>query len=168
MPKLLKIMLFLCFVFVAPFQAQAQEAENSQRLYQRVDAGTVGRILQKIGIPYQSKFDEFGRPRLVITSRQIPTEQFEIYFFGCNSFGECDSFTMWSWFKPRVPITHYWVNQFNARARWGRGYLNSDDNPVFELDINITGGVTTAYMESMIRAYMTNLNHYARHVKVIN
>ena len=42
----------------------------------------VGRILQDQGIPYQTKFDESTkRPKIIVTARQLPSEQFEIYFF---------------------------------------------------------------------------------------
>ena len=130
------------------------------------DMMTVGRILQRLGLSYQPKSDRNGNPQISVTSRDLPSAQFDIYFFNCNAMSNCESITLWSWYRPSVGINYSHVNVWNKRNRWVRGYLDGDFQPVLEMDVHALGGLGEQNLYLMINAYVETMKAYATYMKV--
>lgn len=51
----------------------------------------------------------------------------------------------------KLPIE--FVNNFNSTKRFARAYLHSDGDVILDMDVNLEGGVSRAYLEQMIKAW---------------
>lgn len=156
------ILTFICtlFLLLQPQKAFAQQS------YDAITPSVVARIIQEAGLSYQSKFDESGRPRIVVTDSNLPSEQFEIYFFDCVGDVKCESITLWSWYIPTVGINYARCNRWNQRNRFTRAYLDGDFNPVLEMDIQGLGGLGRQNLVILINAYIAAIPVYAEYMKV--
>lgn len=54
------------------------------------------------------------------------------------------------------------MNEWNRDHRFIRGYLDRDDDPVLESDIDFTGGVTEANIKAWIKIFRGATNAYAK------
>lgn len=149
------LLTFLLFALSFPTNGKAEDTLDA------IDPLTVGRIIQSLGMPYQTQFDGLNRPRLTITDKNLRSEQFEIYFFDCKEGTKCESITLWSWYKPTVPQSFFKTNAWNKKNRFIKGYLSDEYQPVMELDINAAGGINRRNLEILIRAYVKTMDGYA-------
>lgn len=131
-----------------------------------IDANSVGRVLQSLGLSYQTKFDENNVPRIVVTDKNMRSEQFEIYFFDCKKMTECESITLWSWYLPTVSIQHARLNRWNQRNRFTKSYLDKEFKPTLELDIHASGGLGNRNLALLMNFYIENMKSFADYMVV--
>lgn len=63
---------------------------------------------------------------------------FTIYFLGCNGgvkLGSCSSIEYYTGFTTGKPYPLARTNEWNAKNRYGRAYVDSDKDPVIEMDL---------------------------------
>ncbi len=131
-----------------------------------IDANSVGRVLQSLGLSYQTKFDENNVPRIVVTDKNMRSEQFEIYFFDCKMMTKCESITLWSWYLPTVSIQHARLNRWNQRNRFTKSYLDKNFKPTLELDIHASGGLGNRNLALLMNFYIENMKLFADYMVV--
>lgn len=82
--------------------------------------------------------DGGGDPKIV---GRIEGVRYTIDFFGCVKGRQCDDILLRaSWGDASVELTD--VNQWNSGVKFGRGYLDDDNDPVVEMPINMQGGIS--------------------------
>lgn len=88
--------------------------------------------------------DSQGDPKI---KGRIDGTQYGIYFYGCNDDNEdCDDIqfsTAWA----GIPVSLTQINAWNAKKRFGKGYLDSDGDPAIQMTVNIDYGVSTRNLE---------------------
>ncbi len=152
---LIAFVMLVCALVALPSTSRAQEKLDY------IDPLTVGRILQSMRLSYQTQFDGANKPKLVITDKNLRSEQFEVYFFNCKDGTECESITLWSWYHPTTPQNYFKSNSWNKKNRFVKAYLDDEYQPVMEMDINAQGGINRRNLEILIRAYVTTMDGYA-------
>ncbi|MBK67276.1 MAG: hypothetical protein CMP22_03990 [Rickettsiales bacterium] len=142
-------------------------SKTSDELAQgKITPMAVAKVLQDLNLSYQSKFDKDNNPRMIVTNNSLPSEQFEIYFFDCINEIECQSITLWSWYKPLIGINYARSNIWNRKNRFLKSYLDGDFNPVLEMDIQSFGGIGPVNLKTLITAYVSAIPVYADYMKV--
>jgi Putative bacterial sensory transduction regulator len=57
------------------------------------------------------------------------------------------------------------INEWNKEHRFTRAYLDSDNDPVLESDIDLTGGVTQENVDEFVRTFFASLVQYKKHIE---
>jgi len=56
------------------------------------------------------------------------------------------------------------VNEWNRDKKYSRAYIDDEGDPVLELDLDLTGGVTVARIKDFLRTVRTSLSYFFREV----
>ena len=127
--------------------------------YVTADVQQLATALQNNG--YRATVEGEGARRHVATG--TGGLNFTIHPFGCNAVGEdCKNVMMKSWFDRDEPPTLEAMNQFNARIRWGRAYIDFEGDPTIEMDLDLEdGGVSEQLFIDNIEYWDTALSAFA-------
>lgn len=95
--------------------------------------------------------DNTGDPK--ITGR-IDGNRYGIFFYGCSSGKNCKSVQFYAgWAGQKVSLAA--INEWNKSKRYGRAYLDKDNDPMLEMDVNLHGGVTRDNLDNTIDNWAT-------------
>ena len=56
------------------------------------------------------------------------------------------------------------INQWNAEKRFSRAYLDDDDDPVIELDLDLEGGITQERLIDFITTVRVSVSQFRKHI----
>jgi hypothetical protein len=56
------------------------------------------------------------------------------------------------------------INRWNADKRFSRAYLDDDDDPVIELDLDLEGGITTERLLDFITTVRVSVSQFRKHI----
>jgi len=130
-PALAACLMTLCMVLGAPAQAIGLITG---------DPDAVENIARGYGST-QMETDNEGDP--MITGR-IKGIQYVIYFYGCNDQGKkCQELILTAGWSD-VPVSLEKINEWNRTMKFGKAYLDADNDPTIEMAINLDGGGITA------------------------
>lgn len=88
--------------------------------------------------------DSSGDPKV---SGRINGTAYGIYFYGCTENKACDSIqfsTGWAR-QNKIPMSE--INEWNAKKRFGKAYLDNEGDPRLEMDVNLDEGVSRLNLE---------------------
>jgi hypothetical protein len=111
-----------------PAQAQMVRAQ---------DPASLVRALQDSGYTAQIGTDKVGDP--LITSG-VGGTTFQIFFYNCTDHRECATVTFHSGYDLNTPVTLEQMNEWNRSKRFGRAYLDGEDDPILEMDVDLDDG----------------------------
>lgn len=57
------------------------------------------------------------------------------------------------------------INAWNKDHRFTRAYLDNDNDPVLESDLDLTGGVTQENVDEFVRTFFGSLVQYKKHIE---
>lgn len=122
------------------------------------DQERVAKVMQEAG--YRAEIIREGDQARV--SSAASGYNFEVYFFGCDDEGDnCKTVQFYSAFAPEKKPSLKAMNDYAAKNRWGRIYLDDDGDPCIEMDIDLEDGGMSAdlfkdnleYWEAVLAAY---------------
>lgn len=136
-----------------PAQAQMVRAQ---------DPGTVVRALQGAGYAARLGVDKVGDP--MITSGVSGTT-FQIFFYNCTDHKACATVQFHSGYKVSKPVTLEQINEWNRSQRFGRAYLDKENDPILEMDVDLDdGGLSTALFIDNIEFWASVLGRFEKHI----
>ena len=112
----------------APAGAQMVRAQNPQSL---VSALQNGGYAAKLGV------DKVGDP--MITSGVSGTN-FQIFFYNCTNHLNCATVTFHSGYDLAQGPPLELINEWNRGKRFGRAYLDKENDPILEMDVDLDDG----------------------------
>src|SRR5690349_3343565 len=111
-----------------PAQAQMVRAQ---------DPGTLVSALQKGGYAAKLGIDKVGDP--MITSGVNGTT-FQIFFYNCTNHKACATVSFHSGYDLKTSPGLERINEWNRGKRFGRAYLDKEDDPILEMDVDLDDG----------------------------
>ncbi|MFP5447910.1 MAG: YbjN domain-containing protein [Alphaproteobacteria bacterium] len=111
-----------------------------------VTAAEVIEVLQASGYRAQADVDGVGDP--MVRSATDGTN-FAIYFYGCER-ERCTSIQFGAAFALKQSPGLARINEWNREMRFGRAYLDSEMDPVVEMDVDLELGASTEQLQSVI------------------
>ena len=111
-----------------PAQAQMVRAQ---------DPASVVSALQDSGYAAKLGTDKVGDPQ--ITSG-VGGTTFQIFFYNCTDHKACATVQFNSGYKVQGPVSLERINEWNRAKRFGRGFLDKDNDPVLTMDIDLDDG----------------------------
>jgi hypothetical protein len=104
--------------------------------------------------------DSEGDPKIVGT---IDGTRYSILFYGCSNGTDCDDiqFTA-AWGGYRVPMRD--INAWNRDMRYGKAYLDDENDPVLEMTVNIDYGVSKRNLDDTFNWWSVALDGFKSNV----
>lgn len=88
---------------------------------------------------------------------------FQIYFYECSGKPRCASFQFASGFG-ETNITPAKVADWNRTRRFGRVYLDDNDDPWVEMDIDVAHGATTEALGNDLERWIVTLTEFMKYI----
>ena len=139
--------------WTVPAQAQLVRAQ---------DPGTLVRALQKEGYAAKLGVDKVGDP--LITSGASGTT-FQIFFYNCTGNKNCATVTFHSGYDLTTSPGLDRINEWNRGKRFGRAYLDKEDDPILEMDLDLDdGGLSPALFIDNVQFWTSVLGEFEKHI----
>lgn len=100
--------------------------------------------------------DKDGDPTIKCTVDDI---KYAVVFYGCSDGKNCSSIQFvagWSGKKVRLET----INEWNSKKRFTKAYIDSDNDPMLVMDINLDYGVTEQNLEDSIKMWNRNVSKF--------
>jgi hypothetical protein len=111
-----------------PAQAQMVRAQ---------DPSSVQRALQAEGYTAKVTTDKDGDP---LIESAYSGSQFEVYFYNCTNHKECATVQFHAGYDLSNGSSLQTINAWNKGKRFGRGYLDDENDPHVEMDVDLDDG----------------------------
>ena len=125
----------------------AQAETTKDRVYTRLTGEEMQEILQDLGYRAQLEVDNVGDPLISSTASGY---KFRVLFYDCENGKGCNSIQFWAGFDTDEPGDIAEMNQWNAEKRFGKAYIDDENDPIIEMHYNIAGGVTRDNIEDIL------------------
>jgi hypothetical protein len=136
-----------------PVQAQMVRAQ---------DPASLVRALQSAGYAARLGTDKVGDP--MITSGASGTT-FQIFFYNCTSNRQCATVQFHSGYNLRSPVSLERINEWNRTQRFGRAFLDKENDPILEMDVDLDdGGLSTPLFIDNLEFWASVLGNFERHI----
>lgn len=100
--------------------------------------------------------DKDGDPKIV---GRINGKLYQILFFGCTDNEDCDNIQFQAgWSNTKITLPQ--INRWNRGKRFGKAYLDADNDPVIEMDVNTDYGITRKNLEDTFDYWVKVLSSF--------
>lgn len=132
----------------------------------RVNTDVMGTILDNEGYSYTVDTDGAGDPKIDVEPGETGAKSIEVEYYNCSARGKnCEDFLMKATFKPSRGATLKLINNFNRENRWVRVYLDDDNSPVVEMDVNADGGLGKKSLKILVGLFFSVTKDFAEEIK---
>lgn len=101
-----------------------------------------------------------GNPKIAGRMNGVP---YSVFFLNCPSASTCADMNFYAGFlDAKLPIER--INQWNRDKRFGKAYLDNDNDAVIEMDINIEAGVARDNMAETFTIWRLLLDQFTEFV----
>jgi len=146
--EFVKTILVAAMLAVSPAAPAQGAIENTTALQEattadipiKADAGQIAKLLSDEGYRAKVEADKDGTTYIKSASGG---RNFTIYFLGCDGgvkLGPCSSIEFYTGFTIGKPFPVERTNEWNAKNRYGRTYVDKENDPVIEMDIYLDAG----------------------------
>lgn len=133
----------------------------------RVNTSVLGDILDEEGYTYTVATDGAGDPKIEIEPGDTGAKSIEVEYYNCTGAENqnCEDFLMKATFKPSKAATLKVLNSFNRENRWVRVYLDDDNLPIVEMDVNADGGLGKKSLGILVGLFFSVTKDFAEEIK---
>jgi hypothetical protein len=126
------------------------------------DPQSVVSAMQANGYLAQLSTDKVGDP--LITSGAGGTA-FQVFFYNCTDHKECATVQFHSGYhlenNPGLDV----INAWNQSQRFGRAYLDKENDPILEMDVDLDdGGVSPLLFIDNLEFWTSSLGRFEKHI----
>jgi hypothetical protein len=126
------------------------------------DPGSLVAALQKGGYAAKVGTDKVGDP--MITSGVSGTT-FQIFFYNCTDHKNCATVQFHSGYDLREPVSLERINEWNRSQRFGRAFLDKENDPILEMDVDLDdGGLPPLLFIDNIEFWTSIIGNFERHI----
>ena len=139
-----------------PAHAQSHNMVRAQNPDSVVSALQSGGYSAKLGT------DEVGDP--MITSG-VGGTTFQIFFYNCTDNRECATVQFHSGYDTNGSVSVESMNEWNRSKRFGRGYIDDENDAVLEMDVDLDdGGVSRLLFIDNIEFWQSLVGDFEEHI----
>jgi Putative bacterial sensory transduction regulator len=132
--------------FVAAVATLALAAPAAaQTIVTAENPGALVAIIQALGFQARLEKDSVGDP--IIRSASNGAD-FSIQFYGCTKNKRCQSLHFSAGYDLEDGASLGTVEEWNEEQRFASAYLDDEDDPFLQMDVNLEGGVTQENFEN--------------------
>lgn len=123
----------------------------------------IAELMKTFGYRAELTTDDQGDPKIKSSAGGA---NFSVYFYGCKNGKDCTSIQFSAGFDLTDGTTLEVVNDWNTAKRYGKVYLDSENDPYIEMDINLEfGGIgeetfrdTLDIWDRLVSDFKTHIN----------
>jgi hypothetical protein len=143
----------LATTFAATATAQSLvSAENPAQLVS---------IIQALGFQARLEKDSVGDPLIRSSSSGV---DFSIYFYGCSKNARCQSLQFIAGYDLANGTTLPTLDEWNEEKRFASAYLDDEDDPFLQMDMNTEGGITQENFEKTFDLWQSLKGEFEVHI----
>jgi len=152
-PQLFAVVLAAAAAAATPTFAANVTADNPAALAE---------VLRAMGYRAELTKDDQGDPKIVSATGG---SNFRIYFYGCTANLNCTSIQFAAGFDLTNGSTLEVMNAWNAAKRYSKSYLDAEQDPLIEMDVNLAfGGVSEQNFRSTLDLWDGLLGQFKTHI----
>ena len=153
----------MAFLYSGVFLALAAAAPAAPvQMVCAQDPQSVVNALQGGG--YQAKLGVDGVGDPMVTSGYSGTT-FQVFFYNCTNHKECATVQFHSGYHLASQLPLDTINEWNRSQRFGRAYLDKDNDPVLEMDVDLDdGGLRPLLFIDNIEFWTSVLDKFEKHI----
>lgn len=126
------------------------------------DARAIAAAMQDFGYRAELTTDNEGDP---LIKSAAGGANFSVYFYGCSAGKHCQSIQFSAGFDLADGTSLEVANDWNARKRFAKTYLDQDMDPYLEMDVNLAyGGVTAKNFADTLDSWDKLLADFKTHI----
>ena len=88
--------------------------------------------------------------------------RFEVDGLKVLLFNKAETMQLAASFSGKITLSR--INEWNRTKRFTRAYLDNDNEPMLEGDIELTGGVTERNVKEWFKTYVASLKAFQKHI----
>jgi hypothetical protein len=135
---------------------------GSAEMVRAQDPQSLVRALQEAGYAAKLGTDRVGDP--MITSG-VSGSSFQIFFYNCTEHRDCATVQFHSGYDLRTPVDLPKLNEWNRTKRFARAYLDKENDPILEMDVDLDdGGLSAALFIDNIEFWASILGDFERYI----
>lgn len=118
-------------------------------------------IIQALGFQAQLDKDNVGDPLIRSSSSGV---NFNIYFYGCKKNKQCQSLQFLAGYDLGEGTTLPALNEWNKEKRFASAYLDAENDPFLQMDLNTEGGMTQENFEKTFGLWQSLKGEFENHI----
>src|SRR5262245_16674582 len=139
----------------------AAHAQTTGTLLTAENPGEIISIIQDLGFQAKLDKDAVGDPMIRSSAGGV---DFSIQFYGCTKNKRCDSLHFIAGYDLDDGTTLEAVEQWNEEQRYASAYLDDENDPFLQLDLNMAGGISRENFESTFSLWQTLKGQFEDHI----
>jgi hypothetical protein len=147
---------------IAVAVAAAASAPAGAQLVRAQSPESVARAMRDAGYKAVVGTDKVGDP--MITSGYGGSD-FQVLFYNCTNHKACATVQFHSGYDFERPIPLESLNEWNRSERFGRAFLDKDDDPILEMDVDLDdGGLSPLLFVDNLEFWTSVLGKFEKHI----
>jgi hypothetical protein len=139
--------------WAAPVQAEMVRGQDPQSLV---------RALQEAGYTAKLGADKGGDPMITSSVSGTP---FQVYFYNCTKNKDCATVQFHAGYDLKTSPGLDKINEWNRTKRFGRAFLDKENDPILEMDIDLDdGGISAALFTDNLEFWASVLGDFERYI----
>ena len=139
----------------------AASAANAQ-MVRAQDPQSVVKAMQARGYTAELTTDRMGDP--LIKSSSSGT-RFQVFFYNCKNNKDCATVQFHAGYDLKTAPSLASINEWNRRQRFGRAYLDKENDPILEMDVDLDdGGLSEALFIDNLEFWTSAMGGFEKHI----
>lgn len=132
-----------------------------QDLVSAEDPARLAAVIQDLGFQARVDKDSSGDP---LIRSSAGGGDYQIEFYGCTQNRRCKTLRFYSGYDLTDGTTLEVVNQWNLDKRFASAYMDDEDDPFLQMDINMEGGISRESFETSVALWQSLKGQFETHV----
>lgn len=129
----------------------ASSPVQAQEMIYATEPERIAELLKGFGIARLGTHSD-GDPAI---SGRMNGKTYEVFFFDCNNGKKCRNIQFWAYWDEPAQLDA--INAWNRQTRFGRTYLDDEDDLVLEYAVNMSHGIAERTLEDSADIWMRML-----------
>jgi hypothetical protein len=148
-------------LLAATLVAAVAHAQTAPKLLNAENPAELIAFIQDLGFQAKLDQDAIGDPMIRSSDGGV---EFNIQFYGCTKNKRCDSLHFVAGYDLDEGTTLEVVEEWNEEQRYASAYLDNENDPFLQLDLNMVGGVTRENFESTFALWRMLKGEFEDHI----
>ena len=145
----------------APEMNTAPEAIAGPEMINAADPVHITEVMKSLGYRAELTTDDRGDPKIKSAAGGA---NFSVWFYGCNDGKDCNSIQFSAGFDMANGLEMSSVNDWNTRKRYGKVYLDDENDPYIEMDMMVGTGMSRALFEENLSVWDRMISDFKDHI----
>ena len=138
----------------------APGAAYAQTILDASNVNGIAAIAQEYGSA-EVEEDNTGDPML---SGEMGGTEYVVFFYGCTDGADCQTIQfLSSWVNPGAADIDS-INAWNREKRFGKAFLDDENDPVIEMNVNLYAGVTETNLSDTFDWWRVVMENFEDHI----